>query len=68
MASVHVVRAFVKLREVLSTTKELAQKLKELEGRLDKNDQQIIKLINAIRQLMTPPEEPPKHPIGFRGS
>ena len=31
-ASVYVVRAFVKLREMLSTNKELAQKLKELEG------------------------------------
>jgi hypothetical protein len=38
VASVYVVRAFVKLREILSTNKELAQKLKELEGRLDKND------------------------------
>jgi len=39
--NIQFMRAFVKLREILSTHKELAQKLKELELRIDSNDQQI---------------------------
>jgi hypothetical protein len=63
--SVYVVRAFVKLREVLSTHKELAQKLAQLESKLQNHDEQIIALIDAIRELMTEPEPPAKPPIGF---
>jgi hypothetical protein len=63
--SVHVVRAFVKLREMLSTHKELAGKLAELERRLDGHDEQIQVLMQAIRELMAPPPEPPRKRIGF---
>jgi hypothetical protein len=62
--SVFVVRAFVKLREMLSTHKELAHKLAELERKLQNHDESIRSLVVAIRQLMTPPE-PKKRPIGF---
>ena len=64
--SVYVVRAFVKLREVLGTHKELAQKLAELERRIEAHDEHITALFEAIRQLMAPPDR--KRPqIGFRG-
>jgi hypothetical protein len=66
--SVFVVRAFVKLREMLSTHKELAHKLAELERKLQNHDESIQSLVVAIRQLMATPEpepEPPKKPIGF---
>jgi hypothetical protein len=64
--SVFVVRAFVKLREMLSTHKELAHKLAELERKLQNHDQSIRSLVVAIRQLMARPElEPPKKRIGF---
>jgi len=64
--SVFVVRAFVKLREMLATHKELAHKLAELERKLQNHDQSIRSLVVAIRQLMAPPEpEPPKKRIGF---
>jgi len=64
--SVFVVRAFVKLREMLSTHKELAHKLAELERKLQNHDESIRSLVVAIRQLMAPPEpEPPKKRIGF---
>jgi hypothetical protein len=64
--SVYVVRAFVKLREMLSTHKELAHKLAELERKLQNHDESIQSLVVAIRQLMRPPEpEPPKKRIGF---
>ena len=62
--SVYVVRAFVRLREALATHKELAQKLKELEGRVDDQDNEISTIVEAIRQLIAPPETP-KRRIGF---
>ena len=63
--SVFVVRAFVKLREMLSTHKELAHKLAELERKLQNHDESIRSLVVAIRQLMASPE-PKRRPIGFR--
>jgi len=64
--SVFVVRAFVKLREMLSTHKELAHKLVVLERKLQNHDESIRSLVVAIRQLMAPPEpEPAKKRIGF---
>ena len=63
--SIYVVRAFVKLREMLSTHRQLSQKLSELENRLQKHDHQIIALVEAIRELMSPPPEPRRKPVGF---
>jgi len=64
--SVFVVRAFVKLREMLATHKELAHKLAKLEKKLQNHDESIQSLVVAIRQLMRPLEsEPPKRRIGF---
>ncbi|MBN1871228.1 MAG: ORF6N domain-containing protein [Candidatus Omnitrophica bacterium] len=60
-----IIRTFVKLREILSTHKELAHKLKELEGKIEKHDGEIQAIFDAIRQLMAPPPEPPKRRIGF---
>ena len=62
--SVHVVRAFVRLRELIASNKELAAKLDQLEKKLGTHDQAIAGIMQAIRQLMTPPE-PKKRPIGF---
>ena len=62
--SLYVVRAFVKLRELLASNKELAAKLNELEHKLESHDQAIAGLINAIRELMKPVEIK-KRPIGF---
>ena len=63
-ASVFVVRAFIKLREILATHKELAQKLMELEERLSTHDKAICSLFDAIRELMAPPI-PKRRKIGF---
>ena len=63
--SVFVVRAFVKLRELSMAHKEIRQKLNELERKVTGHDQAIAGLINAIRELMTPPEPKTKRPIGF---
>jgi len=64
--SVLVVRAFVKLRELLFTHKELSKKFTELESRLANHDVAIQQLLLAIHQLMDPPPAPPKSKIGFR--
>jgi hypothetical protein len=63
--SVFVVRAFVRLRQFLSTHKELADKLAELERKLASHDEQIVAIIDAIRQLMAAPTPPEKRRIGF---
>jgi hypothetical protein len=60
-ASVHVVRAFVRLRELIASNKDLARKLEELEK---KYDSQFKVVFDAIRRLMAPPSKPKR--IGFR--
>lgn len=62
--SVYVVRAFIKLREMLGTHKKLAFKLAELEKRIEAHDEEITALFEAIRQLMEPPTQSEKR-IGF---
>ena len=67
--SVYVVRAFVELRDTLVAHKELAKRLDELESRLERklttHDQAIASILDAIRQLMAPPEPAKKRRIGF---
>jgi hypothetical protein len=63
--NIEVMRAFVRLRELLAGNKELAAKLTELERKLRTHDQAIAGILDAIRQLMAPPPEPRKRPIGF---
>ncbi|MDP2805318.1 MAG: ORF6N domain-containing protein, partial [Gallionellaceae bacterium] len=55
--SVFIVRAFVQLREMLSTNKELAAKLLELEHKVSSHDQAIVGLMNGIRELMKQPAD-----------
>jgi hypothetical protein len=60
-ASVQVVRAFVKMRNMLASNAELAKKIESLEK---KYDHQFKAVFNAIKQLMLPPAKP-KGKIGF---
>ena len=62
--SVYIVRAFVTLREMLITHKELAHKLAELERCVASHDVRIRSLFEAIKQLTAPPE-PKRRRIGF---
>jgi len=62
--NIAIMRAFVKLREILSTHKELAQKLKELEYKIETHDEQITAIFEAINQLLAPPPAT-KRKIGF---
>ena len=63
--NIAIMRAVVKLREILSTHKELASKLNQLEKKIEKHDEEIYTIFEAIRQLMVPPEKK-KRKIGFR--
>ena len=63
--SLFVVRAFVRLREMLGGHRELALKLSELEGKLDTHDHAIQEILDAIRELMDRSTKPQKQ-IGFR--
>src|ERR1043166_5548156 len=64
-ASIRVVRAFVRLREMVAANAELAAKLKELERRLDSHDEAIADLFATLKRLLEPPEPPKKREIGF---
>lgn len=63
--SLHVVRAFVHLRELVSSHKELALKLDQLERKVGAHDQAIAGIIHAIRELTSAPESKKKRAIGF---
>lgn len=69
--SVFVVRAFVKMRELLGSTKELARQLRDLEAkltaRLDGHEAAIVDVLQRIMRLLDPPPEPPqpRRQIGF---
>jgi hypothetical protein len=62
--NIEIMRAFVRMRELLASSKELAQKLAELERKIATHDQAIIGILRAIRELMNPPL-PKRRPIGF---
>ncbi|MEO7297057.1 MAG: ORF6N domain-containing protein [Verrucomicrobiota bacterium] len=70
--SVFVVRAFVKMRELLGGTKELARQLADLErkltGRIDVHEGAIVEVLQRMMAILDPPPpspEPPKRQIGF---
>jgi hypothetical protein len=60
-----IMRAFIKLREVVESNRELARKFAELETRVGNHDEQIAEIIEAIRQLIAPSADAPKKEIGF---
>ena len=70
--SVFVIRAFVKMREALRGTPELARKLaaleKKLTARLDMHEAAIVQVLREVMQILNPPSPPPAPPkphIGF---
>ena len=63
--SVHVVRAFVRLRLLVVNHKAIATKLAELDAKVGAHDEQLAAVIAAIRQLTTPDEPRHRRKIGF---
>jgi hypothetical protein len=68
VVNIEIMRAFVRMRDLLSSNKELARRFAQLEARLDKklaeHDEAIAAILSAIRQLMNPPP-PRRRGIGF---
>ena len=62
--NIAIMRAFVRLREILLTHKDLMHKLEELERKYETHDRQIHGIFEAIRQVMSP-EPKSKRRIGF---
>jgi hypothetical protein len=66
--NIQIMRAFVRMRELLISTRELAQELDRLEARLEKklasHDTAIAAILSAIRELMNP-TPPRRRSIGF---
>jgi hypothetical protein len=63
---IYAVRAFVKLRELLASNRELARRFEQLETRVEKliaHDQALGVILAAIRKLMPPQPEPPQRPV-----
>jgi hypothetical protein len=58
--NIAIMRAFVKLRQIMSSHKELAQKLEELERKYQLHETDIQVIFEAIKKLIEPPDEPPK--------
>lgn len=68
--NISIMRAFVKLRELMMTHKDLARKIEELETKFNKHDENFIVIFQAIKKLLQVSREPNKKkpPIGFRGA
>lgn len=64
LVNIAIMRTFVKLREVMLRDKELSLRLDQLETKIEKHDEDIAAIFEAIRELMSPPSKP-KREIGF---
>ena len=62
--NIEIMRAFVRMRDLLASNKELAQQLRKLGRKVSTHDEAIVGILKTIRQLMNPPESG-KRPIGF---
>ena len=60
-----IMRAFVRLREILATHKDLAQAIEDIRRRQDEQGEKISAIIETINELLLPEPVPPKRRIGF---
>lgn len=63
--SVYVVRAFIKLRELVSSSRKLTIKLNQLEQRIDKHDKLLVEIVEAMQKLLQPSSPKKKRRLGF---
>ncbi|MDD5261835.1 MAG: ORF6N domain-containing protein [Methylacidiphilales bacterium] len=63
--NIAIMRAFIRLRQMALSVDDLARKVESLERGFKQHGQQFDAVFKAIRQLMTPPPEPPRKKIGF---
>jgi len=60
--NIAIMRTFMRLRQLLATHKQLAERLATVENKCDR---QFKVVFDILKQLMEPPLAPPKRPIGF---
>jgi phage regulator Rha-like protein len=60
-----IIRAFVKLREMLATHKDLARKIEDLERQQKEHGRQLAAVYSIVKRLIEAPSKP-KNPIGFK--
>lgn len=63
--NISIMRAFVRLRRAALVSRELMKLIEDLSERVDAHDQVIGELVEAIRELASPPQAPRSRPIGF---
>lgn len=63
--SVYVVRAFIELRGILASNRELAGKVNTLERKVFRHERHIAELVDSMSELLAAPRPPPKRSIGF---
>ena len=63
--NIAIMRAFVRLREVLATNEQLARKFEALEKHVGNHDEQIVAILDAIREMLSPAGPVTKGEIGF---
>ena len=63
--NIRIIRIFTKMREVFSSNKDVLLKLEQLEGKINKHDQEIYLIFEALKQLLNP-ILPPRKRIGFK--
>ena len=66
--NIAIIRAFVRMRSLISHNKELSRKIEDLDRNYSRHDSELKVIFNTLRQLMDPPTVPPKRRIGFRSS
>lgn len=64
--SIAIVRAFIKLRELLTTHKDLIVEIEKIKRTQKEHGEHIINILNVISQLINPPQDKNKEPMGFR--
>jgi hypothetical protein len=67
-ASIQVVRAFVRLRQMLATNEDLARKIEAIERKVGKHDSDLESILRILKRLLVPPPPAEKRPIGFVSS
>lgn len=63
--SVRIIELFVKMRELLSTHKDILLQLEKLEKQVGENSEDIYKIFNALKKLLDP-ERPPMEKVGYK--
>ena len=65
--NIAIMRAFVRLREILADHKDLARKMADLEQKQRRQGKQITEIFAYFQKLLKAPKPPSKKPIGFQG-